>query len=408
MFMAAAFCVPLAVRAAETLMKGTGAAVYFVSGDDVKHLFPNYETFLSWFGTVKPAITRVAENALARYADGDPVTVRPGSMLIRFEGSGRIYAVSGGSVLRYVTTPQIATGLYGSRWGAKIISMVGGAVKDYAVGGSIQNVRDYSPSFELNAFKTLAAYMNRTPVVANGIMSEVQKRRAEQITSVFESGTPSFDYGVVVSLGDGRGYTAGRIGFTTGTGDAYTVVARYTDQVPDNPIAKYISRMRELRENESGSVRGLEGFPAAWAEAAKDPKFRAVQDEISDEVYYHPAMAAADEIGLKHALSRGILYDTIIQHGGSHTSPDGLFALINLTTQHLGGSPKTGIDEKQWVYKFLDVRKTDLLYPVNKETQEAWAASAGRVDILKNIVDAGNWDLHGPIRIGEPYEATVL
>ncbi len=211
-----------------------------------------------------------------------------------------------------------------------------------------------------------------------------------------------------MNLDDGRGYTAGRIGFTTGTGDAYTVVQRYTDRVPDNMLAKYLPRMQVLRDDESDSVSGLEGFPKAWAEAAKDSRFRAVQDEISDEVYYNPAMAAADDLGLKYALSRGIMYDTIIQHGGGEDSPDGLYALINLTNKKMGGSPKTGIDEKQWIYTFLQVRKTDLLHPVNKDTQEAWAESADRIDILKNIADSGNWDLHGPIRLGGDYEATIL
>lgn len=402
--------VPQAVSAATAtlLIKGAGPAVYFVSDDDVKHVFPNYATFESWFQGAKPTITHVAESVLARYVEGDLVTVRPGSLLLRFEGSHRIYAVTARNILRYVTTPQIAARLYGLNWGKKVVTMVGAAMNDYVVGGTVVSLNDFSPNFELKTYKTLADYMNQTSVIADGSMSADQKRRAEQITSVFESGTPAFDYGVVVSLGDGRGYTAGRIGFTTGTGDAYTVVRRYTDRVPTNPLAKYLPRMQMLRENESGSVQGLEGFPAAWTLAAKDPLFRTVQDEISDEVYYNPAMAAADDLGFKYALSRGIMYDTIIQHGGSPTEPDGLFALINLTKQKMNGSPKTGVDEKQWIYKFLEVRKTDLLYPMNKETQEAWAESADRVDILKNIADSGNWDLHGPIRLGGDYEAMIL
>ena len=41
----------------------------------------------------------------------------------------------------------------------------------------------------------------------------------DSITSCFENSTKTIQYGYVEALNDGRGYTAGKAGFTTGTGD---------------------------------------------------------------------------------------------------------------------------------------------------------------------------------------------
>src|SRR6185437_9800653 len=56
-----------------------------------------------------------------------------------------------------------------------------------------------------------------------------QVTRIEQLTTVFENSTTTFRYDYVEDLGDGRGYTAGRVGFCTGTGDLLDVVERYTE-----------------------------------------------------------------------------------------------------------------------------------------------------------------------------------
>lgn len=239
-------------------------------------------------------------------------------------------------------------------------------------------------------------------------LTVAQKRRAEQLTSVFENGTPRFDYAVIENLGDGRGYTAGRAGFTTATGDAYLVAERYTEQVPTNPLAPYLPRLKQLAADEDDDTSELVGFVHAWQQAARDARFVGVQDAVIDELYYRPAMAAADALGMTSALGRAILYDTIIQHGGGEDA-DSLSALIARTTQSLKGSPKTGVSETRWLTTFLAVRREDLLRPANRTTQEVWAVSVGRVDVLKKLLSDGNLDLNGPIQIeSEDYNATIL
>ena len=50
-----------------------------------------------------------------------------------------------------------------------------------------------------------------------------------QITSIYETSTPTFNYGICTSLADGHGYSAGIIQFTTGAGSAILVIQKYTE-----------------------------------------------------------------------------------------------------------------------------------------------------------------------------------
>ena len=240
-------------------------------------------------------------------------------------------------------------------------------------------------------------YMTVSPV-GDGLDAD-QKRRAEQLISIFENDTIVLQYGYIEALGDGRGYTAGRAGFTTGTGDLLIVVERYSARVPGNALSPYLPRLRELAQNNSSSISGLTGMPQAWQNAASASIFREVQDEVVDEMYYRPAINQATGVGLQNALSKAILYDTIIQHGEGD-DPDGLPALIQETTTQLGGSPATGVNERVWVAKFLAVRRAHLLNAFDPSTREEWAESVCRVDVLEAIVTSGNWNLSGPIFVG--------
>lgn len=229
-----------------------------------------------------------------------------------------------------------------------------------------------------------------------------QKARAEALTSLFENGTPALQYGYAEQLHDGRGVTAGRAGFTTGTDDAAMVVEKYAAQVKDNPLAKYLPRLKELSKlpddsKERASVKGLAGFEKAWAEAAKDPKFKAAQDAVVDQLYFRPSQKHADQLGLKTPLARAQLYDAIIQHGDGG-DPDGLPALIARADKAAGGSPAQGVDEKKWLGCFLAERRKDLAHAHDPATRQEWAGSVDRVGVFEDLVKAGNWQLTGPIK----------
>ena len=117
-------------------------------------------------------------------------------------------------------------------------------------------------------------------------MSKEAKHRCEQYTSIFENDTTELQYAYCENIHDGRGFTAGRAGFTTGTHDAYEVIKKYSAKKHSNPLAKFLPELEKLDKSGSGSVSHLNGYCAAWKEASHDAEFRKVQDEVSDELYY--------------------------------------------------------------------------------------------------------------------------
>ncbi|AVM07444.1 chitosanase [Bacillus velezensis] len=234
-------------------------------------------------------------------------------------------------------------------------------------------------------------------VFATGLNTD-QKRRAEQLTSIFENGKTEIQYGYVEALDDGRGYTCGRAGFTTATGDALEVVEVYTKAVPNNKLKKYLPELRRLAKDESDDISNLKGFASAWRSLGNDKAFRAAQDKVNDSLYYQPAMKRSENAGLKTALAKAVMYDTVIQHGDGD-DPDSFYALIKRTNKKMGGSPKDGIDEKKWLNKFLDVRYDDLMNPSDEDTQDEWRESVARVDVFRDIVKEKNYNLNGPIHV---------
>lgn len=146
------------------------------------------------------------------------------------------------------------------------------------------------------------------------------------------------------------------------------------------------------------STQGLDGFEKAWALAAKDPKLRAVQDQVVDRLDFAPSQRHADALGLTTPLARGQLYDAIIQHGDG-ADPDGLPALLAAATKKAGGTPKSGVDEKAWLAAFLAVRRADLTHAHDPATRAEWAGSVDRVGVYEDLLRAGNLRLDGPLHV---------
>ena len=219
---------------------------------------------------------------------------------------------------------------------------------------------------------------------------------ADQIVSAFENSTTEIKYDYCENLDDGRGFTAGRAGFCTGTGDLYEVVKLYTKDNPDNALSEYLPTLKQLAEDEDDDVSDLDGFETDWKEACQDEDFLRCQDAIVDKEYFQPALNYCTENGLQYPLSAACLYDACIQHGDGEDE-DSLSALIKRTNNQVGGNPKSSINETEWLYAFLEVRKANLLNPTNAETKDEWSESAGRVDSLKQILESGNINLDGNI-----------
>jgi|GEM_PF-4932592 len=242
----------------------------------------------------------------------------------------------------------------------------------------------------------------RTEEAVTGLRDPAKKHLARQITSTFEYSTTEIPYDRAQNINDGRGITAGPDGFTSGTGDLLLVVHRYSVLRPNTPLSKYEPALKKITQSVApgemtDDVTGLNGFIETWGETSRtDPVLNQVQDVVSDELYFDPAMKRCEDTGIKTAIGQEIIWDAIIQHGEGEDK-DGLPAMMKEVTDRIG---VVNGNEVAWLHAFLDVRAEHLKNAAEEKTREGWLAAVSRVDALRSILDSGNLELDlskGPI-----------
>src|SRR6478735_4990780 len=186
-----------------------------------------------------------------------------------------------------------------------------------------------------------------------------KKEIAMEIVSSNENSTLDWraQYKYIEDIHDGRGYTAGIIGFCSGTGDMLELVEAYTDTEPGNPLAPFLKALRKVDGTDSHKGLG-KPFVQAWKAAAQDPVFQAAQDHERDTVYFDPAVGRGKSDGLG-TLGQFIYYDAIVMHGpgrGGHS-----FGGIRRAAMEQARTPAEGGDESTYLNAFLDVRRAVML-----------------------------------------------
>jgi chitosanase len=239
-------------------------------------------------------------------------------------------------------------------------------------------------------------------------LTHAQRTRADKLISQFENSTSKIQYCYIEALDDGRGYTAGRAGFTSATGDLLEVAEQYTRAVPGNPLEALLPRLRELAANGDGSLDGLEALPDAWRESCRDPRQRRIQDDVVDKEYYNPAVKEWRKRGLQRPLSLAAIYDAEIQHGGGE-DPDGVPAMLKRAAKRAHGTPRSkGVPEARFLRAFIHVRRATLAHAHDPSTRAAWAQTVERADVWRQLVNTGQWRLASPIRVHTPnYNFTI-
>lgn len=226
-------------------------------------------------------------------------------------------------------------------------------------------------------------------VRAAGLDDPAKKEIAMQLVSSAENSSLDWkaQYQYIEDIGDGRGYTAGIIGFCSGTGDMLDLVELYSDRSPGNVLARYLPALR--RVDGSDSHEGLDpGYPDDWRRAAGDPEFRRAQDDERDRVYFGPAVRQGEADGLR-ALGQFAYYDAIVMHGGGGDRLS--FGSIRERALGRARPPAQGGDEVTYLHAFLDER-------VWAMKQEEAHNDTSRVDTAQRVfLDEGNLDLDPPL-----------
>jgi hypothetical protein len=123
-----------------TLVKRTDiTSVYFIGADNLRHAFPNESVFFSYYPDFSEVQTVSAET-LAAIPLGMNVTMNAGTWLVKIQSAPEVYAVEPSGVLRWISSEQIAVGLYGSNWNAKIVDVAPTFFIDYKTGAKLETL----------------------------------------------------------------------------------------------------------------------------------------------------------------------------------------------------------------------------------------------------------------------------
>ena len=288
------------------------------------------------------------------------------------------------------------TGLNGTGRYVRVLGTARGTTYGY----SLWEFKVYgtTPGTQPSASATPSKTPSSSPSAGKDLTDPRKKDIAMQLVSSAENSSLDWkaQYKYIEDIGDGRGYTAGIIGFCSGTGDMLELVELYTQRVPGNVLAKYLPALRNV--DGTASHAGLDpNFTRDWKTAAADPAFQTAQNDERDRVYFNPSVQQAKADGLR-ALGQFAYYDAIVMHGPGDSAVS--FGGIRRAAMAKARTPAQGGDEFTYLNAFLDARVAAM------KTEEAHSDTS-RVDTAQRVfLNNRNFDLNPPLSwkvYGDPY-----
>ena len=215
------------------------------------------------------------------------------------------------------------------------------------------------------------------------MLTPLQKRTAQAIVNIFETGSVLGDYGnVTVIKGDSGHLTFGRSQTTLSTGNLYELIARYCL----NPGARFSHQLQQflapLKACDTALDRAghLHNILRATAD---DPVMRETQDQFFDDKYWQRAEKSAKDIGISTPLGLAVVYDSTV-HGS--------WGLIRDRVVHDKGSPEAA-GERAWITAYVEAREDWLAGHDNKVLH----ATVYRTQAFSRLIGLGHWGLDLPL-----------
>lgn len=217
------------------------------------------------------------------------------------------------------------------------------------------------------------------------MLTTLQKRTAQAIVNLFETGQPLGDYGNVTLLpGDPGHLTYGRSQTTLTSGNLFLLIRAYVaerDAAFGTLMSGYLDRLAEGDLTLDHDV----AFRMLLRDAGDDPVMQTVQDAFFDRVYWLPAVRAAEALGITSPLGTTTVYDSHI-HGSWGRMRDRTIA------RH--GRPAE-IGEEPWIQAYIAMRRAWLAeHPISLLQRTVY-----RMDALKDLIGERKWNLRLPIRV---------
>ena len=217
------------------------------------------------------------------------------------------------------------------------------------------------------------------------MLNDLQKRTAQAIVNIFETGHVQGDYGKVTLLrGDTGHLTYGRSQTTLGSGNLYLLIKSYCEE-PGAEFGPELNPFLDKLEERDATLDHDATLRSILNNAGDDPVMQEVQDRFFDRVYWAPCIRAASGLGIGAALGTTVVYDSHI-HGS--------WRRMRNRTNDAHGLPSQ-IGEQTWVQHYVEERKTWLANHSNALLHR----TVYRMDTFQLVIDSGKWNLSLPLRI---------
>ena len=216
-------------------------------------------------------------------------------------------------------------------------------------------------------------------------LSTLQKKSAQAIVNVFETGVAVGDYGKVTLLpGDSGHLTYGRTQTTLASGNLFLLIKAYCGAKSarfHRDLEGFLSRLENIDLTLDNDVTLCD----LLRRAGDDPVMHEVQDAFFDRVYWAPAIKSSRSLGIETALGTSVVYDSTV-HGSWDRTRD-------RTSDAHGTVAEVG--EKKWITAYVGFRRNWLANhkrPILRKT-------VYRMDAFRDLLDEKRWNLKLPFSV---------
>jgi chitosanase len=217
-------------------------------------------------------------------------------------------------------------------------------------------------------------------------MNDQEKRTAQAIVNIFETGRVAGDYGAVTLLKNDSGHlTYGRSQTTLASGNLFLLINGYCDRSDArSEIADALRPFLPALARPDLALDTNLALREALQEAGGDPAMIDEQNRFFDQHYLNPACRIAESRGITTALGQAVVYDSKV-----HGSFERIAARVG-TTIGAGGD-----DERTWVTKYVSTRDAWL----RTHTNALLRKTVYRMEAFSSLIQANKWDLALDLKI---------
>lgn len=216
------------------------------------------------------------------------------------------------------------------------------------------------------------------------MLTGLQKKTAQAIVNIFETGKATGEYGSVTVLNGDTGHlTYGRSQTTLASGNLALLVHAYCNAGGEfsealKPFLSAFDR-RDIKLDTNEKVKSL------LRQAGADPVMQKTQDAFFDRIYWNPALTSADSTGIGRPLGVAVIYDGRI-HGS--------FERIRKKTDEQHGQAD-GIGEEKWIAAYVETRRQWLATHSNALLHK----TVYRMDAFIKLINEDKWELPLPLPV---------